>query len=176
MKTDRWRQTERDGSRDTDIHEHCKHPSYLLLLLAALSWRVLPSSRSSDRVRGEMAQPPGLILMKNVFFSGVCFTNLQLQKSASSKCCVCVLERCECDRLLVCREACVQPLCGCISLLGLLSGKINLYLQNENFSNTENSISMCPLKGQSNNIQYKLNFTENHQKQHLAQHLMLNPQ
>lgn len=68
MKTDRWRQTERDGSRDTDIHEHCKHPSYLLLLLAALSWRVLPSSRSSDRVRGEMAQPPGLILMKNVFF------------------------------------------------------------------------------------------------------------
>lgn len=158
MKADRWRQTERDGSRDTDIREHRKHPSYLLLLLAALSWRVLPSSRSSDRVRGEMAQPPGLILMKNVFLRVCVLQIYNRKKSASSKCCVCVPERCECDRLLVCRVACVQPLCGCISLLGPLSGKINLYLQNENFSNSRNPISMCPLQGQSNNIQYKLHF------------------
>lgn len=28
----------------------------------------------------------------------------------------------------------VRTLCGCISLLGLLSGKINLYVRNVNFS------------------------------------------
>lgn len=57
---------------------------------------------------------------------GACFINLGLQEAHAAS--VCVLQRCQCDNLLLCRAE--QARCGCISgLLGLLSATISLYWQ-----------------------------------------------
>ncbi len=54
MKTDRWRQTERDSSSDTDKHEHCKHPSFLPPPSSSSSSSLL-SAGGCYQVRGALA-------------------------------------------------------------------------------------------------------------------------
>ncbi len=157
MKTDRRRQTERDSSRDTDIHEHCKHPSFLpptpssSSLLSAGGCCPVRGALTGSGVKRRLPRADSdedCVFVWCVFYRLVHFyENLRLPKVYTVSVVFVCWNICKCDRLLVCILASVQQLCGCISLLVLLSGKINLYLQNVNFSTTKNSmcISKCAL-------------------------------